>query len=174
VACRLHDRMFEPLGIWEPHGVEVDRELVTEAVHRAFLRFKVIGFYADVALWESYIDAWSREYRGRLQVKASTTSAIGWDMRSRQQIATRGTERLAGAIRDGQVRHSGDPVLRRHILNARKRPNRYGISFGKESRESPNKVDGWAAAQLADMARHDLIEKGWKARSGSGRVVVLQ
>jgi hypothetical protein len=170
----MHDRMFEPLGIWEPHGVEVDRELVTEAVHRAFLRFKVIGFYADVALWESYIDAWSREYRGRLQVKASTTSAIGWDMRSRQQIATRGTERLAGAIRDGQVRHSGDPVLRRHILNARKRPNRYGISFGKESRESPNKVDGWAAAQLADMARHDLIEKGWKARSGSGRVVVLQ
>lgn len=174
VACRMDDRLFEPVGIWEPHGVEIDRELVTEAVHRAFLRFKVVGFYADVALWESYIDAWSREYRNKLRVKASTTSAIGWDMRSRQQLATRGTERLAGAIRDGQILHSGDVVLRRHVLNARKRRNRYGISFGKESRESPNKVDGFAAMQLADMARHDLIEKGWKAQTGSGRVVVLQ
>jgi phage terminase large subunit-like protein len=174
VAVRMNDRLFEPLGIWEPHGTEVDRELVAEAVHGAFLRFKVVGFYADVALWESYIDAWSREYRARLQVKASATSAIGWDMRSRQQLATRGTERLGGAIRDGQIRHGGDPVLRRHVLNARKRPNRYGTSFGKESRESPNKVDGFAAMQLADMARHDLIEKGWKVRTGTGRVVVLQ
>jgi hypothetical protein len=59
-------------------------------------------------------------------------------------------------------------------LNARRRPNRYGISFGKESRESPLKVDAFAAAQLADMARHDLVEAGWKPKSGtSGRVVVL-
>lgn len=174
VACRVDDRLFEPLGIWEPRGVEVDRELVSEAVHRAFLRFKVVGFYADVALWESYIDAWSREYRGKLKVKASTTSAIGWDMRSRQQIATRGTERFAAAIRDGQIRHSGDAVLRRHVLNARKRHNRYGISFGKESRESPNKVDGFAAAQLADMARHDLIEKGYRPSTGQkSRVIVM-
>lgn len=185
IVCRMSDRLITPLdldaaiSIWEsPGGTagwEIDREAVNEAVARAFLRYKVVGFYADVALWESYIDAWSGEYRKHLQVKASTVSAIGWDMRSRGQLATRGTERFAAAIRDGQLRHNGDVTLRRHILNARRRPNRYGISFGKESRESPNKVDGWAAAQLADMARHDLIEKGWKARSGaSGRVVVLQ
>lgn len=178
VACRVGDRLFEPLGVWErPAQVrdwEVDREAVSEAVHGAFLRFRVLGFYADVALWESYIDAWSAQYRGRLKVKASPQSAIGWDMRSRAQIATRGTERLAAAIRDGQVRHSGDPVLRRHVLNVRRRPNRYGISFGKESRESPNKVDGFAAAQLADMARHDLMETGWRPQSASrGRVIGL-
>jgi phage terminase large subunit-like protein len=95
-------------------------------------------------------------------------------MRSRLGIATRATERLAAAIRDGQLRHNGDPTLRRHVLNTRRRPNRYGISFGKESRESPNKVDGFAAMQLADMARTDLIEKGWKpGTTGNRRVVVL-
>lgn len=171
VACRVTDRLFEPLGVWEqPTGRtdwEVDRDLVNEAVHGAFLRFKVVGFYGDVALWESYIDSWSNKYRNRLKVKASTNSAVGWDMRSRLQLATRGTERLAAAIRDGQVRHGGDVVLRRHVLNVRRRPNRYGISFGKESRESPNKVDAFAAAQLADMARHDLLEGGYKPSSGA-------
>lgn len=178
VACRVNDRLFHPLGIWESgrdFTTEIDREQVSERVAAAFLCYKVVGFYADVALWESYIDGWSREYRGRLKVKASPNSAVGWDMRSRQQIATRGTERLVGAIRDGQIRVTGDATLRRHFLNARKRHNRYGVSFGKESRESPNKVDAFAAAQLADMARHDLIEKGWRAPSqGSGRVIVLQ
>jgi hypothetical protein len=172
VACRVTDRMFQPLGIWQrPESVkswEVDRGLVDEAVHGAFLRFNVVGFYADVALWESYIDSWSNTYRGKLGVKASTSSAVGWDMRSRLQIATRGTERLAAAIRDAQVRWSASAELanemRRHVLNVRRRPNRYGISFGKESRESPHKVDAFAAAQLADMARHDLLESGWQPK----------
>jgi hypothetical protein len=178
VACRVEDRLFEPVGVWERPsqavGWEIDRDLVNEAVAGAFLRFTVVGFYADVALWESYVDGWSNSYRGQLKVKASPNSAVGWDMRSRLQLATRGTERLAAGIRDGQVRHGGDVVLRRHVLNARRRPNRYGISFGKESRESPNKVDAWAAAQLADMARHDLLEHGWRAQKpGRGRVIAL-
>jgi phage terminase large subunit-like protein len=185
VACRLEDRLFSPLdlgdgaiSIWErPQNVRdwsIDRELVDEAVERAFTTFDVVGFYADVALWESYVDVWSAKHRKSLRTKASTVSAVGWDMRSRLQIATRATERLVAGIRHGQVRHSGDKTLRRHVLNARRRPNRYGISFGKESRESQQKVDGFAAAQLADMARHDLMESGWKPRSsGSGRVIVL-
>jgi hypothetical protein len=182
VAVKVSDRLFEPVGIWEkPSNTtawEIDREAVDEAVHRAFLKFKVVGFYADVALWESYIDRWANEYRARLKVKASPQSAVGWDMRSRQQLGTRGTERLVAAIRDGQVRWSPDAefarVLRTHVLNARRRPNRYGISFGKESRESPLKVDGFAAAQLADMARHDLLEGGFRdTKGGNGRVIAL-
>jgi hypothetical protein len=177
VACRVSDRMFEPLGVWESpgrsSGWEVDRIAVSEAVHGAFLRLNVVGFFADVALWESYIDQWSQQYRGQLKVKASSSSAVGWDMRGRIQVATRATERLTAAIRDGQVRHSGDQVLRRHVLNARRRPNRYGVSFGKESRESPNKVDAFAAAQLADMARHELLESGWRGKQRTGRAAFI-
>lgn len=178
VALRFSDRLVEPLAIWEkPAGLglwEIDREAVDEAVERAFLRFRVAGFYADVALWESYIDQWSARHRGKLKIKASMSSAIGWDMRSRLQAGTRATERLTAAIRDGQIRHNGDVTLRRHVLNARRRPNRWGISFGKESRESPLKVDGFAAMQLADMARTDLIEKGWKPSTGQGgRAIAL-
>lgn len=178
VVERIQDRLLEKVGVWErpanSRDWQVSREDVDEAVHGCFLRYKVLGFYADVALWESYIDSWSNRYRGRLRVKASTVSAIGWDMRSRQQLATRGTERFVAAIRDGQVRHNGDPVLRRHVLNTRRRLNRYGYSFGKEHRESANKVDAFAAAQLADMARHDLLETGWKQPvAGRARVIAL-
>jgi hypothetical protein len=94
-------------AVWESpgrgSGWEIDRELVSEAVARAFDGYDVVGFYADVALWESYIDAWSQEYRKHLQRQGVHPSAVGWDMRSRLQIATRGTERLVAAIRDGQV-----------------------------------------------------------------------
>lgn len=178
VAVRFTDRFAQPVQIWEkPAGSrdwEIDREAVDEAVEGAFLRWRVAGFYADVALWESYIDQWSARHRAKLKIKASQTSAIGWDMRSRLERATRATERLAAAIRDGQLTHSDDPTLRRHVLNTRRRPNRYGISFGKESRESPNKVDGFAALQLADMARTDLIEKGWRPTTqGAAKIIVL-
>jgi len=182
VAERVSDRLLQPLGIWErPRDAkrwEIDRVSVDERVQWAFLNLRVVAFYADVALWESYIDRWSAEHRTELQVKASTSSAIGWDMRNRLQQATRGTERLVAAFRDGQVlwnpaaEHAG--TFRRHLLNARRRPNRYGLSFGKESRESPDKVDGFAAAQLADMARHDLLESGWRPPTpGGGRLIAL-
>jgi hypothetical protein len=54
----------------------------------------------------------------------------------------------------------GTPVLRRHALNARRRPNRWGVSFGKEHRESPRKVDELAAGTLARLARQDALAAG--------------
>jgi hypothetical protein len=58
-------------------------------------------------------------------------------------------------------------------LNARRRPNRYGLSFGKEARESPNKVDAFAAAQLADMARHEVLETGAPTKPRTNRAVFV-
>ncbi|MFD8336783.1 hypothetical protein ACFV42_29540 [Streptomyces solisilvae] len=54
-------------------------------------------------------------------------------MRGRLQQSTLANERLICAVRDAKVRHTGDVTLRRHVLNAR-RPNRFGISFGKDRR----------------------------------------
>lgn len=179
MACRVRDRLFQPLGIWErPQGEagrdwEVDREAVDEAVHTAFELYDVVAFYADLEHWESYVDTWTRMYRERLLIKASPREPIAWDMRGRLQQSTAANERLAAAIADRRVRHTGDRHHRRHMLNARRRPNRYGISFGKERRGSPKKVDAYAATLLADMARHDLELSG-KAKRSDRRVVVFR
>lgn len=131
----------------------------------------MIAFYGDVAGWESYIDAWSYRFRDRLAVTASTRSAVGWDMRARTgEFTRRGAETLYTAITDRTLRHTGHPVLRRHVLNARYRANRWGVSFGKEHRESPRKVDALAAAVLARMARADVLAAGPDKGPRSGQV----
>ena len=164
IAIRVADRLVQPLGIWEaPDGPagqdwEVDREAVDGMVRNAFEVYKVRAMFADVALWESYVDQWSQDYRRKLKIKASARSAVGRDMRGGLKELTEANERLVAAIVDGKLRHSGHPTLRRHVLNTRRRLNAYGVSFGKEHRESKRKVDGYAAMMLADLARRTLLE----------------
>jgi hypothetical protein len=47
-----------------------------------------------------------------------------------------------------------------HVLNTKRRTNTYGLWFGKESSESPRKIDGFAAGFLAYMALTTLAESG--------------
>jgi len=44
-----------------------------------------------------------------------------------------------------------------------------GVSFGKESRESPRKCDLYAALMLAHEALHDLRTRGKKTKRRTGR-----
>jgi phage terminase large subunit-like protein len=181
IAMRISDRLVQPLGIWErPEGPlgkgwEVDRKQVSDLVAHAFGLYQVRAFFADVKLWESYIDEWGDTYRDELLVKASPKSAIGYDMRGHQQELTKATEALVQAIEDRKILHTDHKMLNRHVGNARRRPNKWGVSFGKESRESPKKVDGFAGVQLADMARRALLAspdwaKRQKKRQRTGRV----
>lgn len=176
VALRVHDRFATVIGAAEkpigPAGQhwEVDREYFDGLVASVFAQYRVRGFYSDVAHFETYVDKWSREYASSLEVKASTKSAVGWDMRGRLAMLTQATERLVAAINDGSLKHDGGSLLRRHVLNARRRPNRWGISFGKERKDSPKKVDAFAALQLADMARADLLAATSGKRVRSGKV----
>ncbi|PSL04124.1 phage terminase large subunit-like protein [Haloactinopolyspora alba] len=190
VGLRLSDRLVVPLGIWEKplgeagEGWEVDTEVVDSFVHEAHRRFRVRAFYADVEQWESYIDSWSRLYGESYAVRPSNKSAIGWDFRGSQQLVTRAHEALVSSIFNASLRiaRSAKPLLgghgdigatlRRHILNARRRVNNYGLSFGKESKDSPKKVDGYAALMAAHQAEHDYHERGQKKPTGkrAGRV----
>lgn len=166
VLC-LEEKPEGPLGDgWHVNTIKVD-----SAVHDAFRTYKVSAFYADVKEWESHIDDWADAYREQLIVKASERHAIAWDMRTSLHRVTRAHERLLQAIFDGKVRHDGDPNLRRHALNAVRSENRYGVSFSKESRESPRKVDLYAALVLAYEALHDLRTRNVKRpkqRTGFG------
>lgn len=174
VAMRVEDRFATVIGAQEKPdnavGWEVDREKFDGLVASVFAQYRVVGFYSDVAHFESYVDRWSSEYGSSLLVSASQRSAVGWDMRGRLQQLTAATERLVAGIQDGSLRHDGGGLLRRHVLNTRRRPNRWGTSFGKERRDSPRKVDGFAALQLADMSRADYIALSSKSKQRSGKV----
>ncbi|MGW1040032.1 terminase [Streptomyces sp. NPDC002547] len=176
IALRVRDMCAFVLGVWErPEGEQgegwnVPRAEVDSEVHEAFRLFTVKAFFADVALWESYISDWSEAYAGRLAVKSpSGKDAIGWDMRGSQKTVTLAHERLMRTIFDKKLAHDGDLTLRRHVLNARRRTNNYGISFGKESKDSPRKIDAYAALMLAHEALYELRARGKKVRERTGR-----
>lgn len=176
VAMRIRDRFATVIGAMEKpsgpagHDWEVDREYFDGLIASVMAQYRVRGFYSDVAHFESYVDKWSHEYASTLEVQACTKSAVGWDMRGRLAQLTAATERLVAAIQDGSLTHDGGSLLRRHVLNARRRPNRWGVSFGKERKDSPKKVDGFASLQLADMARADLLAATTKKRQRTGNV----
>lgn len=170
VAMRISDGALEPVAIWESPATksrkdnvekwEVSTDEVDSMVHFAFRKFRVHAFYADVAGWEPYIKDWGDTYRDQLRVKASTKYIAGYDMRGTLEKTTRTNEAFIQAVLDGTVAHTGDVLLRRHVLNTRRRENQYGTSFGKEGRESPKKIDAYAASLLCYMALLDLGERG--------------
>ena len=174
IAIRISDMCAFKLGVWEaPPGVkewEVDRRAVDSAVHMAFSTYDVVAFFADVFLWESYIDSWADTYGEGLLVKSATKNPIAWDMRGGGDKVTRAHERLMQTIFDGMLKHDGDQTLRRHVLNAQRRDNKYGVSFDKESRDSPRKVDAYAALMLAHEAavQYRIVGKERKVRTGMG------
>jgi hypothetical protein len=176
IALRVRDMCAFVLGVWEkpdgPQGEDwtVPRSAVDSEVHEAFRLFEVQAFFADVALWESYIADWSETYGAGLAVSSpSGKDAIGWDMRGSQKGVTMAHERLMRSIFDAKLAHDGDLTLRRHVLNARRRTNNYGISFGKESKDSPRKIDAYAALMLAHEALYELRTRGKKVRKRTGR-----
>lgn len=179
VALRVSDMAAFVIDMWEkpdgPRGENwtVPRELVDQSVRSTFDIFDVQGFYADVALWESYISEWSDDFREGLAIKSTAPDGVSWDMRQSLQRVTRANERLAQAILDGKIKHNGDRDFRRHILNVRRRVNNYGLSFGKESKDSPKKVDAYAALLLAHECLHDLRSRGKKQKPRTGRSYFL-
>lgn len=170
VAMRISDKLIQPIHIWQkpdgPMGDDwhISEEEVDSMVHATFREYNVRAFFADVALWESYVFAWSDLYREQLLIKASPRSAVGYDMRGNGKVITLSNEALMQAVVDKTVLQNGDPLLKRHALNAKRHENQFGLTFRKESRESPHKVDGYAATLLCYIAIMALAESGKRVR----------
>jgi phage terminase large subunit-like protein len=166
VACDVSTGHAWPLGIWqrpdgpEAHGWEVDREAVDTAVRTAFERWDVVAFFADLAFFEGYVDRWAEDFRDTLFVKAAPGHSVAFDMRRRTKDFTAAAESTVAAFEDRTITIRNDSRLVTHLKNARRRPNAFGVSFGKESRESDRKVDAAAALVLAREARRKAIEAG--------------
>jgi hypothetical protein len=180
VGCRVSDGHLFVLGCWErPPGKDgdgwvVDRGDVDRVVRKTFEERQVLAFWGDVAEFESYIDAWALEFGERLLIPATvgrSAHQVAWDMRGHVRDFTEGCERAEVDIKERELTHDGDPRLRRHVLNARRRPNRYGVSISKENRESPHKIDLAVCAIGARIARRMLLASPayTKWRTGAGK-----
>lgn len=167
IGCRVSDGHLFTLGVWEqPDGPagrdwQVPAIEVDAAVCSAFERFTVVGMYADPAKWESYIADWEAKFGNRLKVKASRDHPMEyWMTGSRSLTIARALEQFETAVVERELSHDGDFALTRHVLHARRRVGRSGISISKEHPESPNKIDAAVAAVLAYTARLDAFAAG--------------
>lgn len=173
IACRVDDGAVFALDVWDPdrHGGEVPRDLVAAAVERAHERYDVVAFFSDLHPWESYVDLWAERYGAGYLIRAGPRHAVAWDMRGRTKEFTIEVERLYDEIVESQFRHDGNAALKQHFHNARRRPNAWGVSIGKEHRESSRKVDCVPSTTLARAARRLLLASGKRRKKRSGRAV---
>ena len=166
VARRVDDGHLELLGCWEPRKAsgddpdpQVDRISVDAAVNAAFERFAVVGFYADPALWQGHVDGWTAKYGERLRVRVVQARPIEW-WTNRPTAMVAALERFHSAVLNGELSHGGDSTLAAHVLNARRRVGRAGVTIAKEHPKSARKIDAAMAAVLAFECRSDAVAQG--------------
>ena len=139
---------------------QTDMPSLKKEDRNAFAKYNVVAFFADVHPWESYVDLWSNKFRERVMVKASSGHHIGYNMSGNQQEITEANQRLVSGIADGTFTHNGNKVLRRHVMNTRKRFNTWGMTFTKDGRENDKYNDAYAATLLAFIALSKYLESG--------------
>ncbi len=93
----------------DPSGWQVPRDEVHAVIDDLCDRFEVVRFLADPWLWRDELDTWARRYGD--VVLAFPTNSI-----RRMGPAV---DRFRVAVTTGTIGHDGDPVLTRHMANAR-------------------------------------------------------
>jgi hypothetical protein len=164
VAARISDGHRVTVGMWlrpahlprdKPWTVPRDR--VDERVVEFMDSQRVVAFFADPShvldddsrdrYWDALLDEWHRRYKDKLKIWAAPGAqqghAVMWDMTSPQRTRefTAACEQTLVEIEEAALTHDGDGRLRRHVLNARRAPNKYGVSISKRHRESKEKID---------------------------------
>ena len=172
IGCRVSDGFIFEIKVWEQPGgpsgegwaVPVDE--VDWEVEQAFSRYNVVGMFADPARWESYVAKWEAAYGKKLKAKASQSNPIAWWMTgNRSYLVVRAVEQFQTAVLDKELTHDGAHVLTRHVLNARRRVGRSGVTIAKSTPESADKIDADISVVLAYLARLIALSKGEATRS---------
>lgn len=185
LGVRVSDGAPFLLGAWEKRegekGWQVDQRDVDRVVRATFDTFSPVAFYADVKEFEQYVDTWATDFGERLLIDATpgrNRHAVAWDMRTKVKDFTEAAMRTLVDINDRAIPHNGDPRLQRHVLNARRAPNKYGTSISKTGRESPHKIDFAVCLIGGRKAWRDLLaSNAWAKRKAetthSGKVWAL-
>ena len=169
LGCCESDGHVFTVGVWQrPPRVEdwvVDRAAVDRRVREAHDLWTVVGFFWDPSdarddetgerFWESYCDDWDRDFGDSYELLAVPRSSekhakhsVIWDMRwpTHQATFVEHAERFTSDVKAQGLTHDGAERLKQHVKNARRRPNKYGVSLGKEHRESSRKIDAAVCA----------------------------
>jgi hypothetical protein len=188
IGCHIETGFVFTIGIWETDGGRrgIPIEEVDDTVRAARDRWNVRAFFADVNEWEE-----STKISWRALFTEDDTLSIwsvpggrdpqpvAWDMRSHTGEFTQACEMVLSEIESNPFGfiHDGDSILGRHVANARRRPNRWGISISKEAPKSPHKIDGCVSMIIARHARRLVLaskkyrEQKEKAASPSKRTI---
>lgn len=146
----------------------------------------------DALYWQEVVDGWRRDFGPKLKVWATPGAhgdPVRFDMRlsqpggvNRNRLFTQCAEWLSKVIDgdDGQgpekvspFRHDGDSRLRTHAHNARRRPNPWGVSLGKVTRDSDKLVDLAVCMVGSVMGAREALNSGKvkQGRQRTGRAV---
>jgi len=183
IGCHVETGHVFCIDVWEPvqahagHEAEpVPVDEVDAAVEQMFDRWSVKAFFADVREWESFAKVeWPKRYADSLAIHAvpggKDPQSIAWDMRTHVYDFTMAAELTLTEIQERAFTHDGDSRVGRHMVNARRHPNRWGVSIAKETRDSPKKVDAAVCVIGARMARRLYLASGVKQeKPRTGRV----
>lgn len=150
------------VGLWERPDNIADWECpageVDAAMALAFETWDVWRAYCDPPYWETAIAEWAGRYGDKRVIEWWT---------NRQKIMAYAIKQFNTAINAGDISHSGDSRLQRHIGNAVRRYLNIRDEDGqplwtiyKERPDSPHKIDAAMAAILSWDARSDAIAAG--------------
>lgn len=198
VACRISDGHVMTIQGWQrPHGDRgkgwlAPRHEVDAVVRALFDRYRVEWFGVDPSpakddddealYWGPMIDGWHRDFQNVVSLWATpgqkTGSAVLFDMRlskpggvERNRAFTEAAMQTARDIdEDAALTHDGDSMLRMHAHNARRRPNKWGVSLGKVSRDSGKLVDLAVCMVGARLGRRLVLNSPNRKPARSGRV----
>lgn len=159
VGISIETGMTEILAKWSRDYSNPDwtvpREEVLEARKRIFEEYDVKKMWCDPSFFQTDVDIWARQTRGVVERIPQSTSRMAPL-----------TQQLKIDLISKDVKHNGDPELRRYFFNAVESQD--GKIY-KEARGSKNKIDAAVATVLANGARNKVLRRA----SGRGRAITL-
>lgn len=170
-GCEVETGHIFTLGVWEAGTNGVARESVDAAVAQAFEAYDVVGFYARRDPFQTWVEGWEAKYAEGLCARVTERQPIEFNEQARQQRRTNAAEDFHAALVAGELTHDADAVAMQHLINARRRVmTGDAIDIQKESRLSPNLIDGARAAILARHARQDYLALPEKRKRQGGYI----
>lgn len=173
----------------------VPRHEVDAQVRETFDRYKVMWFGVDPSpatdddtealYWADLIDAWHRDFGKKLPLWATPGQSTGHSVKFDMRTSERGANDRLKAFTEQAMQcvewvenewdrekppltHDADPALTLHVHNARARANKWGVTLGKESRDSKKLVDLAVCMVGAQLGRR-LVLNNAKINTGASK-----